>query len=94
MGFTDRPPKAVSGLRDRDQVDVIGHEVVGPDCDVLGEAELGHELQVALIIFVTEERLLPAVSPLRQMVKQSRSNHTSKPSHLDSLLLIGGTVKN
>ena len=62
--LADGPSQAIGRLRDRDQVNVIGHEAVGPHCDLANTAPLPHELQVATVIFIAKERLLPAVSPL------------------------------
>ena len=39
-----------------------------------GPAEPGHQLQVALVILVTEESLLPAVAPLGDVMRQTRCN--------------------
>ncbi len=56
--------EAIGRLRDCDQVNVIGHEAVSPHCDLVNTAPLPHELQVAAVILIAKERLLPAVSPL------------------------------
>jgi hypothetical protein len=52
-----------------------------PDCDLLWAAESRDELEVVLVIFLTEERLLSAVSPLGDMVGHARSYHTCQSSH-------------
>jgi len=62
MRLADGLAQTVCGLRHRDQVDVIGHEAIGPDLDLLGTTELGHELQVALVVLFAEQGLLPTVS--------------------------------
>ncbi len=62
--LADGPSQAIGRLRDRDQVNVIGHEAAGPHCDLVNTAPLPHELQVAAVILIAKERLLPAVSPL------------------------------
>jgi hypothetical protein len=40
-------------LRNRDQMDMIGHQAVRPDLDLVSAAPLSHRSQVALVIFVT-----------------------------------------
>ena len=40
-----------------------------------------HELEVVLVIFLTEERLLSAVSPLGDMVGHARSYPTCQSSY-------------
>ena len=74
MRLADRASQSIGRLWDRDQVHVIGHQAVGPDRDVLSAAEPGHQFQVALVILVTEESLLPAVPPLSDVMRQARCN--------------------
>ena len=50
---------------------MIGHQAICPDRDLLCAAELRHALEVVLVIFLTEERLLSAVSPLGDMAVSS-----------------------
>ena len=64
MDLADRLFQSVGRLRNRDQMDVIGHQAVRPDLDLVSAAPLCHQFQVALVIFITKERLLSAVSPL------------------------------
>ena len=74
-------PQALGGLRDNDQVNMIGHQAICPDRDLLCAAESRDELEVVLEIFLTEERLLSAVFPLGDMVGHARSYHTCQSSH-------------
>ena len=55
---------------------MVGHQAVRPDFNLLGPAKLGHQIHVTLVVFVTEERLLPSVSSLNDVVGQARSNDT------------------
>jgi hypothetical protein len=55
--------------------------VLGARADVTGLAELGHQRDVRFVVLVAEERLHPAVSPLRDVMRQSRSDNTSQSSH-------------
>jgi len=76
-----RDAGSLGGLWDNDQVNMIGHQAMCPDRDLLCAAESRHELEVVLVIFLTEERLLSAVSPLGDMVGHARSYHTCQSSH-------------
>ena len=58
MCLADGATQALGGLRDNDQVNMIGYQAICPDRDLLCAAELRHELEVVLVIFFTEERLL------------------------------------
>ena len=81
MCLADGATQALGGLRDNDQVNMIGHQAICPDRDLLRAAELRHELEIVLVVFLTEERLLSAVSPLGDMVGHARSYHTCQSSH-------------
>jgi len=69
---TTIPDPFLNHARNCDEMNVIGHQAVRPDLDLVGGAPLRHELQVGLVIFIAKERLLPAVSPLGNVVRQAR----------------------
>jgi hypothetical protein len=73
MCLAGNATKALGGLRNNDQGNMIGHQAICPDRDLLCAAELRHELEVVLVVFLTEERLLSAVSPLGDMVGHARA---------------------
>ncbi len=81
MCLADGATQALGGLRDNDQVNMIGHQAICPDRDLFCAAESRDELEVVLVIFLTEERLLSAVSPLGDMVGHARSYHTCQSSY-------------
>ncbi len=60
---------------------MIRYQAICPDRDLLCAAESRDELDVVLVIFLTEERLLSAVSPLGDMVRHARSYRTCQSSH-------------
>ena len=62
MCLADGATQALGGLRDNDQVNMIGHQAICPVRDLLCAAELRDELEVVLEIFLTEECLLSGVS--------------------------------
>ncbi len=80
MCLADGATQALDGLRDNDQVNMIGHQAICPDRDLLCAAESRDELEAVLVIFFTEERLLSAVSPLGDMVGHAGSYHTCQSS--------------
>ncbi len=81
MCLADGATQALGELRDNDQVNMIGHQAMCQDRDMLCTAKLRHELEVVLVVFLTEECLLSAVSPLGDMVGHARSYHTCPSSH-------------
>jgi hypothetical protein len=66
-------------------MDIVGHEAVPPNLDLVGTARLRHQRQVTLVIFIAKERLLSAVFPLRDVVRQAGRNTTCQPSHTRKL---------
>ena len=76
MCLADGAKQALGGQRDNDQVNMIGHQAICPARDLLCAAELRHELEVVLEVFLIDERLLSGVSPLDDIVGQARSYHS------------------
>jgi hypothetical protein len=95
MRLADRPCQTVVRLRDRNQMHVVGHQALRPDLDVPLAAPLGHQFQIRLIVVVVEKRLLPTISTLGHMVRQTRHNqsgqsgHASNVEHLTQFVNIG-----
>jgi hypothetical protein len=58
------------------QMDMIGHQAMRHDLDLESVAPLCHELDVTLVIFVTERRLLSAVSALSDVMRKARCDNT------------------
>ena len=58
MYLADGATQALGGLRDNDQVNMIGSQAICPDRDMLCAAESRDEFEIVLVIFLTEERLL------------------------------------
>jgi hypothetical protein len=74
MSLANGPPQALGRPGKRNQMSVIRHQTIGPDGDATGVAPMSHQLQIALVIFVAEEGLLPAIAALRNMMRQSRDD--------------------
>jgi hypothetical protein len=56
-------------------MDMIGHQAIRQDLDLESVAPFCHELDVALVNFVTEKRLLPAVSALSDVMRKARCDY-------------------
>jgi hypothetical protein len=80
MDLADPPLQPIGLSRNRDKLDMIGHEAVRPDLDLVSAAPLSHQFQVTLVIFATIERLLSAVSPLSDVMGQTRSDNRCQSS--------------
>jgi hypothetical protein len=68
MCLADGATQALGGLRDNDQVNMIGYQAICPDRDLLCAAELRHALEVVRVVFLTEECLLSGVPSLGDVV--------------------------
>ena len=59
---------------------MIGHQAI---CQIAtcSAGRIAPSLELVLVVFLTEERLLSAVSPLGDMKGHARSYHTCKSGH-------------
>ena len=68
-------------LRYGEQMDVIGHQAVGPNLDPFLAAPPGHQLDVSRVVVLAEERLLTSVAALRDVVGQPGDNQPRQSCH-------------
>src|SRR5271156_2172286 len=79
--FPQGTAHAVCFLGHQNQVDMIGHEAVGPYL-YTGLARLfGKHIAINLVISILEENCLPTISALRHMVRKTRDDHAGKACH-------------
>src|SRR5712691_10655810 len=86
--FTDGPAQAIARSRNRDDVDVVRHEAVGPDLDPVAAAPLRREGHVEEVIVRVEERPLSTVTALRDVVWQGgddSAGHASRATVLPTI---------
>ena len=72
MDLADRQSQPVGRLRNSDEMDVVGHQAVCPDFNLMDGAPLPHQFQIVLVILIAKKRLLPTVSPLGDVVRKAR----------------------
>jgi len=94
MGLTDRPAQPVGRVRNSDQMNVVGHQRIRPNLNVMGAARLTHQFQVELVILVTKESRLATVAPLGDVVRQTRYNHSCQSGHEASVSNPQASVNN
>src|SRR5271157_1248987 len=56
MCLADGATQALGGLRDNDQVNMVGYQAICSDRDLLCAAESRHELEVVQVVFFTDFR--------------------------------------
>jgi hypothetical protein len=68
MGLTDGEHQTFFALGNCDQMNVIGHQTIGPDLDMVFLAPCTHQITIRFKIRITEKSLLPTVPPLGYVV--------------------------
>jgi hypothetical protein len=53
---------------------MVGHQAIGPDADLVLAAPLAEQIEVGAVVIVAEERLLPPVASLRDVVRAVGDN--------------------
>jgi len=81
VDLSDRPSQTIGRLRNRYQMDMIGHQAACQDLNLVSAAPFSHQFQVVLVIFVAKKRLLPAVSPLSDMMRKTRGDNSCHSGH-------------
>jgi hypothetical protein len=74
-------PQAFGLHRNGNEMNVIGHETIGPDIDSITPAGIGHQGNVFAVIIVAEKSLHAAISPLREMMRYARYDDPRYPCH-------------
>ncbi len=81
MHFRQSAPYAIPVLRRRDQVDVIWHQHLGPEADHRRLAMPGQQIQIEVIVEVTDKCLYTPVAALRDMVGNAGDDSARQTSH-------------
>ena len=71
MGFANGTGEAGFGFRNCDDVDVVGHEAVGPDGEVVFLGLFFQNVQVCTLVSLLQEDGLSAISPLYDVLRYS-----------------------
>jgi hypothetical protein len=69
------------GLRNDDEVDVVGHEAVSPDLEALGAGAVAEPDEVALVVVGSEEDQLGAVTALGDVVGEAGDDDPCVSGH-------------
>jgi hypothetical protein len=81
MGLSDPKSQAVFSLWHGNQVNMVGHQAIGPDLHGTLPAPLRHERDVGLVILICEEGRQSAVAPLGDMMGDAGSHDACDASH-------------
>jgi len=72
--------------RDSNHVGVVRHETIRPDFHLPVPTPLPHQINAGLVVLGAEERLLPPIPPLGDVVRDPRAYHPGDPCHGASVL--------
>jgi hypothetical protein len=78
--FSKGRPQPVRVRRRHDQVDVIGHQAIGPDCGVGAPRCRGDQSPIEVIVVGLEKHGLAPITALADMVGQARHNNARDPA--------------
>ena len=81
MSLAHRAAQAVSLFRRRDQVDMIGHQAIGPNRDARLARLFGQEIAVDLVIAILEEDRFTPIPPLSDMVREAGDDRAGEARH-------------
>jgi hypothetical protein len=58
-------------FRDRNEVDVVGHQAVSPEVDPISGAPWGHQIPIRLVVLHPKEKLLATIAALRDVMRNT-----------------------
>lgn len=85
MRLPDGTPESVLRFGNCDQMHMVGHQAVGPNLYASAPAPISHDLQISPIILHTERSLLPAVTPLADVMRDAWRHCPCNPRHARTL---------
>jgi hypothetical protein len=78
----ERAPQSIRVGRHDDDMNVVGHEAIGPDLGSGPGHRFGQQLAIQDIIAILEEGLLAPVTALGDVVGQARQYEARKANHV------------
>ena len=93
MHIPQRPPKAVGIGRHQHEMDMVGHQAIGPHLRPRPLCRLGKEIEIERAVSLLEERLLTTVATLRDVVRDAGNNASGQAGHGLRVTEFGDLVK-
>ena len=81
MRLTDRPRQGGGVGGRKDEMDVVGHQAIGPAGDAVGSAALGEQIAIESVIARLGEQRLATVAPLRDVMRQAGDDNAGETRH-------------
>lgn len=81
MHEPEGPPQSVHIFRHGDDVDMVGHQAIGPDRHARLPRGLRQQIEIQRIIVIFKKRPLPPVTTLRDVMRDARQDEARKAGH-------------
>ena len=81
MRLAERPAQRLRAIRDEDEMDVVGHQAIGPDGDALLAALARQEVAIEFVVLVGEKHPLAPIAALRHMMRKAGDNEAGDAGH-------------
>lgn len=94
MEMAEGAPQPVLVGRSGNDVNMIGHQAVGPDLDIGPARGIGQQIEVERIVTLLKERPLAPVAALGDVVRNAGQHKAGQTDHCRRLLEGGGVSIN
>jgi len=81
MSLADGWPQRVLLFRNRDRMNMIGHQTIPPDVHAVLPAPVAHQLDVTPVVIVRKKGLLPAVAAPGHVMRIMRHDDPGDSGH-------------
>ena len=86
--FAEASAEGIEVAGHGDEVDVVGHQAIGPDLDAPRGQIFRGEIEVELVNVIGEEGLHPPVPALGDVMRNPRRDHSGDPGHVPILIML------
>ena len=90
--MAEGPAQRILVTRHCDDVDMIGHQAIGPHLYPMPRRRLGQQIEIQRVVRVLKERPLAPVATLGDMVGNAGQDHAGKTRHLRGLACLPSRV--
>jgi hypothetical protein len=88
--IAEGPPQPVRIARHQDDVNMVGHQAIGPDLGLRAPRCIGQQIEIDRIIAVLEKGPLAPIAALGHMMRNAGHHEARKAGHVARLWRFGG----
>jgi hypothetical protein len=90
VGLADGPAKVIGSRWFQDQMNVVGHQAIGPSRNPRLQCLLSEKIEIDFVVAVFKEDGLAPVATLGNMMWKPRNHDASQPRHMWTIAFHGG----